>query len=166
MHGVWTADVSISTSDRRLKTNIRPLYETLQETSQHLGAPREEGAHEGSTAWTLREMRPVSYTFKKGEDAKQVRFGFIADEMEKVIPQVVDTEEKGMFDGEEIPEKKGVNYMDLVAVLTGMLKDLQQGLTALTPQLATVEERIRKRKERKAKKKQKKSTRQKEEKTV
>lgn len=146
MHGVWTADVSISTSDRRLKDNIKPLYQTLQETSLTLASgwssPQGEDA---TTGWVLREMRPVSYTFKKGADTKQVRFGFVAQEVEKVLPSVAPT-----IDDEV--QTKGVDYMDLIAVLTNALKELQQGIKTITPRMLSVEDRVRKRKESKYKK--------------
>ena len=37
----------------------------------------------------LKQLRPVSFNFKNSAEAKQLRFGFIADEVEAVLPQVV-----------------------------------------------------------------------------
>jgi hypothetical protein len=147
LHGVWTADVSISTSDRRLKDNIKPLYQTLQETSHKLASGWSSSSQEEDTmtGWILREMRPVSYTFKKGPDSKSVRLGFIAQEVEKVLPSVAPT----------IPDEqqtKGVDYMDLIAVLTNALKELQEGIKTITPRMLSIEDRVRQRRERKRKK--------------
>ena len=40
-------------------------------------------------AWALRELRPVAYRFRAGAEAKYTRFGFIADELERVLPELV-----------------------------------------------------------------------------
>lgn len=147
LHGVWTADVSISTSDRRLKDNIKPLYQTLQETSSKLASGWSSPQGEDTmTGWVLREMRPVSYSFKKGADSKQVRLGFVAQEVEKVLPSVAPT-----INDEQ--QTKGVDYMDLIAVLTNALKELQQGIKVITPRMLSIEDRVKKRKERKYKNK-------------
>lgn len=146
LHGVWTADVSISTSDRRLKTNIKPLYQTLQESSYALSSGwSSDRGEDTDIGWVLREIRPVSYTFKKGADSKQVRFGFIAQEVEKVLPSVAPTID-------DAAQTKGVDYMDLIAVLMNALKEIQQGIKTVIPRMLSVEERVRKRKERKYKK--------------
>jgi hypothetical protein len=146
LHGVWTADVSISTSDSRLKTNIKPLYQTLQESSYALTSGWSSDRGEDSAiGWVLREIRPVSYTFKKGADSKQVRFGFIAQEVEKILPDAAPT-----IDDEV--KTKGVDYMDLIAVLTNALKELQEGIKTITPRMLSIEDRVKKRKERKYKK--------------
>merc|ERR1719491_1350335 len=93
------------TSDRRLKSNIMPLQRTLREVI----APRSDKKVAGGTRtptgagggqspgaggrdgaiWLLRQLRPVSYFFRKGVDSKSMRFGFIADELDSVVPEVV-----------------------------------------------------------------------------
>ncbi|OLP93749.1 hypothetical protein AK812_SmicGene24293 [Symbiodinium microadriaticum] len=63
LHGTWTYPSSGTVnSDRRLKTEITPLR---------------------------RQLRPVSYSFKAGSESKYMRFGFIADELETTVPQLV-----------------------------------------------------------------------------
>lgn len=56
-------------SDRRLKKEIEPVQMGLQK---------------------LREMRPVTYRYKT-DKKDQVRFGFIAQELEDIVPEVVDS---------------------------------------------------------------------------
>lgn len=155
LHGTWTADAVISTSDRRLKTNIKDLTTTIEDN--HMGqvpardgtaAPHrlagagDEGAagRQTSMSWLLREMRPVSYNFKKGPEAKYVRFGFIADELEQVVPQVVRTlpQDQQGVDGQEEP-RKGVVYPDLIAVLTAAVKDFGQQMQGLSNRLQVAE---------------------------
>eukprot|EP00406_Dinophysis_acuminata_P001146 CAMPEP_0179212714 /NCGR_PEP_ID=MMETSP0797-20121207/1260_1 /TAXON_ID=47934 /ORGANISM="Dinophysis acuminata, Strain DAEP01" /LENGTH=280 /DNA_ID=CAMNT_0020918359 /DNA_START=130 /DNA_END=972 /DNA_ORIENTATION=- len=114
LHGTWMADTVVAVSDRRLKDNIKPLVSTLQQNYDALharpspgGAPKpaapvapgdggggrdEQAAPKKDSpalSWVLRQLRPVSYNFRKGSEAKNMRFGFIADEMERVLPQVV-----------------------------------------------------------------------------
>lgn len=58
--------------------------------------------------WLLRELRPVSYSFRDGPEAKYARYGFVAQELERVLPELVVN--KG--------EDKFVIYQDMVAILT------------------------------------------------
>lgn len=169
MHGTWYADTTLTTSDRTMKSNIRPLLDTMhenQKASRETAAAVEDeavdgggGAAAGAAAnglaqpspqstmdWVLRQLRPVSYNFKSGAESKHMRFGFIADEMEKILPQVVrelPTEEKNATHSggkqEEIPKKKGIIYGDLIAVLTASVKDLGGQLSALTDRVKTAE---------------------------
>jgi len=167
LHGTWYSDTVISVSDRRLKRNIMPLAETLTDNYKQRGGPA-SSQHEGglwngnnndtsnnnatslqlgetpdtkSLDWVLRQLRPVSYHFKKGSDAKNMRFGFIADEMEKVLPQVV-RELPDQEDAEVDPilgKKKGIVYPDLIAVLTAMMRDFSGQLKAVQARVKTAE---------------------------
>merc|ERR1712072_482309 len=115
LHGLWYSDYIVHTSDRRLKKNIQPIMESLDARAA------EKGATEDSARWVLRELRPVSYQFKRGPESKLQRFGFIADDVQATIPQVV----------RENPSKnkiKGILYEDLLAVLAAVLQSMQRQL--------------------------------------
>lgn len=134
LHGSWNVESSLVTSDRRLKTNIMPLQRTLRDVI----APRgEKKAPPGSTQvagqeggkskagdgalWLLRQLRPVSYSFRKGMDSKYMRFGFIADELESVVPEVV------RHPGDrEVTDQKAVVYQDLIALLAAASQSQQK----------------------------------------
>lgn len=164
LHGTWSSENSVTVSDRRLKTNIRPLMHTLRQNKvaaisrgevpaepgvtggpEPKGAPDAEDDPEGAPGtlrWLLRSLRPVSYNFKQGQDAKQVeqvRFGFIAQDVERVLPQVVheinETSEKA--DGQE--PRKGIAYPDLIAVMTAMMKDFSGELQGVRARLEAAE---------------------------
>jgi len=140
LHGTWYSDTVISVSDRRLKDNITPLQRTLRQNKEAYGLPGAEPTEgsESSTAfgWVLRQLRPVSYNFKKGSDAKNMRFGFIADEVERVLPQVV----RELPGKEGDPDrKKGIVYPDLIAVLTGMMREFSTQLKAVQSRVKTAE---------------------------
>lgn len=155
LHGTWTADVTITTSDRRLKKNIRNLDLTLRQNKINAQGPKSAStdpapsapgaAGRPSTAsWLLRQLRPVSYNFKQGNEAKYMRFGFIADEIEQVLPQVVrelpnQPVEEENAQGKKEPPKKGVMYTDLIAVLTTVVKDFSFQLKGLQARMKTAE---------------------------
>jgi len=129
LHGKCYSDVDLSVSDRSLKTNIQNLDQTL---------------HDRDSAGALRDLRPVSYTYKgDGQEAKKTRFGFIADEMKKTLPELTRT----LPQHDE--EKLGIVYQDLLAFLVASLQGLSKEMSVLMPRLASVEERIIKRKKRK-----------------
>jgi hypothetical protein len=116
LHGTWTSDTTFTTSDRRLKTKIAPLYKKMiRDYSTRV--PQNElfqldtiPAKDQATMATLRELRPVSFKYKNTPEAKYSRFGFIAQEIEKVMPDVVHTNPKDGF--------KYVTLQDLIAVIT------------------------------------------------
>lgn len=58
--------------------------------------------------WVLRELRPVSFFLKRGPEAKHVRYGFVAQEVERILPGMV----------RDHNQRKYLVYQDLVAVLT------------------------------------------------
>lgn len=134
LHGTWSADTVVTVSDRRLKSNIRQLSRTLSESP--VGATNTSDLQ---ASWILRQLRPVSYNFKKGSDVKHVRFGFIADEMEKVLPQIV----RELPNQKETSDpKKGIVYTDLIAVLTGAVKEFNALMTAMSSRVAAAENEL------------------------
>ncbi|CAE7388305.1 unnamed protein product, partial [Symbiodinium natans] len=86
LHGLWYADHMLHISDRRLKKSIHPLAAGLDEKASAAGAFASDGQ---GAAWILRQLRPVSYYFKRDTEAKHPRFGFIADEVAETLPEVI-----------------------------------------------------------------------------
>jgi len=87
----------------------------------------EHARKSGATVdWLLRELRPVSFKFREGAEAKGTRYGFVAQEVEKILPEMV----------REKDQTKFVVYQDMVAVLT-LASQVQQ------ERLASSEERAR-----------------------
>ena len=87
-------------SDRRLKKQIKPL-------SYGLAA--------------LLKMHPVSYQLKDGDNNKHL--GFIAQDLEKITPEVVDMGDNNML---------GVRYTELIPVLTKAIQEQQEIIEKIT----------------------------------
>jgi hypothetical protein len=90
-----------NTSDRRLKENISPIQDGMQR---------------------LMQLDPVQYQWKADlneEDAHQARkqLGLIAQDVEKVLPELVITNDDGL---------KSVNYIGLIPVLIKSIQDLKK----------------------------------------
>jgi len=172
LHGSWNVESSLVTSDRRLKTNIMPLQRTLRDviaprgekkapasselkTSMGLqhsgqGTGSKGGAGDGAL-WLLRQLRPVSYSFRKGMDSKFMRFGFIADELESVVPEVV--RRPG---DREVTDQKAVVYQDLIALLAAATQSQQKLIEQQQDRVQKLEERLLKLEQAKEDKKTKK----------
>merc|ERR1719282_1034625 len=100
LHGAWSSEATVTTSDRRLKKNIEPLYRTIAMQARDRwnrkgGAPDSliqtddtdrtslstQSSADSATAmgrqqpigWLLRELRPVSFYLKRGPEAKYLR---------------------------------------------------------------------------------------------
>lgn len=141
LHGHWEFD-QFSASDRSLKENIKGMMATIQDRSR-------AGVIGLSWEQLLDHLNPVSYTYKTDSQLK-TRLGFIADEMETVLPEVVKTTSAG---------RKGIVYLDLVAVLTTLAKGMFEDMSKLTAQLGVVETRIQQRKAWKKKKRKREKAR-------
>jgi hypothetical protein len=87
--------LTTSTSDGRLKENVRTLQNSLNKVMQ---------------------LRGVSFTWKNNPEYGQ-RIGFIAQEFEKVIPELVFTNETDGY--------KGINYAEVSSVLVEAIKELK-----------------------------------------
>jgi len=87
-----------SSSDERLKTNIQSLQNSLEKVNQ---------------------LNGVSFNWKANG---QESVGLIAQDVEKVFPQIVGTDKEGM---------KSVDYTKLVAVLIEAIKEQQKQIDEL-----------------------------------
>ncbi|HRH49124.1 MAG TPA: tail fiber domain-containing protein [Panacibacter sp.] len=105
---VWAIDGTINTSDLRDKTNIRDMRYGLKEIMQ---------------------LRPVSFNWKNF-DTKQDKLGVIAQEIQKVMPEVVRDYELKVNETtgktEKVPSARlGVMYADMIPVLIKAIQELQ-----------------------------------------
>jgi len=129
LHGIWRSDETIASSDERLKTNIKPLQKRLDAAALKLGVPAEPGHDDGNdkSNWILRQLRPVSYNYKKDPTGNnnQTRFGFIAQDLERVLPEVIRTTNSQHDNEGEPADRKAVVYQDLIAVLAQTSKNHQ-----------------------------------------
>ncbi len=116
-----------STSDGRLKTNTKSLVNGLD---------------------LVMKLKPKTYQFKndiKGiELSKGPQIGFVAQELEKVIPELVSTDmhdmidESGKASGEQM-EIKGINYLGIIPVLTKAIQDQQELILKLEARITQLE---------------------------
>jgi len=105
-----------SASDYRLKENILPMT--------------------GALAKVL-TLKPITYKWKSdGSDGQ----GFIAHELQEVIPDAV-TGEKDAVDEKGDPKYQGVDTSFLVATLTAAIQEQQALITSLTDRIAALEAR-------------------------
>ncbi|MFC7669408.1 tail fiber domain-containing protein [Hymenobacter humi] len=99
---VFTVNGTVQTSDARLKTNITGL---------------------GYGMSTVMALRPVRYAWKKTPNQTN-KIGFIAQELQKVVPEVVSV-------GTDANQTLGVNYAELVPVLVKALQEQQAQLDTM-----------------------------------
>lgn len=100
---------TITASDIRLKENIEPLESALDK---------------------VKNLRGVSYNWKKTDDKnfpEGRHYGVIAQEIEKVLPEVVSTAPDGT---------KSVAYMGVIPVLIEAIKEQQKRIEALEKKLS------------------------------
>lgn len=133
IHGIWSADAegynlgSNAWSDRRLKANIQPIMAAIANRTVN------------SSVSLLNMLRPVAYNMQG--DPARIRFGFIADEMQQVLPEVVRYTGAGKDSA-----RAGIMYLDLLAVLACSIQELTLEMNRVVERLSAVEERIQRRK--------------------
>lgn len=110
---VYAANGTIQTSDVRLKKNILPLTYGLNEVIK---------------------LEPVSYDWKDNSGTHKV--GLIAQEVRKIIPEVVV--------GDESKESIGMNYAELVPVLVNAIKELNTELINSKAELQKSNDQLKK----------------------
>ena len=105
----WTTGYYAS-SDKKFKKDIKPIENALEKVQQI----------EGKTyAWNTESNKDMN--FDNGGHS-----GFIAQELEKVLPHLVATDEKG---------NKAVNYIELMPYLIEAIKDQQTQINDLKSQI-------------------------------
>ena len=82
----------------------------------------------------VKKLRGVEYTWNKGGRKGQKDLGVIAQEVEKVIPEVVRDKEMPLMDDSE-ETYKTVDYEKLSAVLIEAVKELTQKVNNLEKRL-------------------------------
>jgi hypothetical protein len=93
-HVVYCTDLVLG-SDRKIKKNIAPLTYGIDAISR---------------------LKPVSYQFISDEKNQQ-RFGFIAQELEEVMPELIRKDES---------ENYSVSYLDMISILVKSVQEQQQ----------------------------------------
>jgi hypothetical protein len=96
--GVW-----VNASDRRLKTNIQPITYGLPE---------------------ILALRPVNYNMK---ESGEPQVGFIAQEVQEIIPELITGTEGHMEKGETL----GMSYGNLSAILVKAIQTQQETIDRL-----------------------------------
>jgi hypothetical protein len=109
--GEWT-----NASDARLKTNVVNTPYGLS---------------------TVLKLRPVNYTMVKGGEAQ---VGFLAQEVQKIVPEVVSGTEGDISKGETL----GLSYGNLVPVLTKAIQEQQQTISSQQAQITDLSLKLEK----------------------
>lgn len=125
--GFFDGDVTVTgtflnPSDKRLKKDIKSEKNVLEQ---------------------IEKLRPVVYQFKKTEKINLpsgLQHGFIAQELEEVLPELVKEVTKPVFNEEgEITGNmtyKSVNYIGMISILTQSVKELNAEVNRLEQELS------------------------------
>jgi hypothetical protein len=120
--GFFDGDISTTAgffapSDRKLKENISNLENTIE---------------------SILQLKPKSYTYIESDKinlSKGNQYGFIAQELEEIFPELTKNIKKPVFDENnnivEYLEYKSVNYLGLIAILTASVQELSQEVERL-----------------------------------
>jgi hypothetical protein len=105
----------VQLSDARFKQNVKKIRDSLQKIMALRGV-------------TYKWIDAVSF-------GDQTNIGFIAQEIEAVIPEIIDTDEKGI---------KRVRYSELIPILVEAFKEMQSEMVSLQVDSFEKEKEIRK----------------------
>ncbi len=108
-NGVYTGTWA-SVSDRKFKTNIQPLNSALNKVMQLQ-----------VKTFEMKLDEYPSMNFSKG-----TQFGFIAQELQQIIPELVSNDVAPGATKDETIEYLGVNYIGMIPVLTKALQEQQE----------------------------------------
>jgi hypothetical protein len=102
---IWNAPSFNATSDLRLKENIKPLENSLNK---------------------ICSLEGVEFNFKNNKNNKMI--GFIAQDVEKIVPEVVNT-------ANDEDKYKSLAYGNVTALLVEAIKELRQEVKELRDEL-------------------------------
>ncbi|MBU1678591.1 MAG: tail fiber domain-containing protein, partial [Bacteroidetes bacterium] len=111
--GVWASYFSQGSSIR-WKKDVKPLKNSLT---------------------NLMKLQGVSYLLKEAENGAMRKIGFIAEEVGKVFPELVNYEENGV-------DARGLEYAQITAVLVEAVKELKAELDAKDAQINELIKRV------------------------
>jgi hypothetical protein len=128
-NAVYAASGTVNTSDAREKKNVKDINYGIE---------------------TIKKLRPVEYQWISGNDDNK-KLGLIAQELQKVIPEVVVSKEY-VITNEETNEgewkeanRLGVYYSDLIPVLIKGMQEQQTQIEELQPaKVVALEEKVAK----------------------
>jgi hypothetical protein len=103
---LWTIGGTVQGSDLRLKTNVSSLFHMVDK---------------------LLALRAVRFKWRNAREDDSYRIGLIAQEVESVLPEVIETGPDGM---------KGINESGLVAAIITAIKEQQAELCELRAEIA------------------------------
>jgi hypothetical protein len=112
-------------SDRRLKDNITPLENVLQKTKQVTGVRFEWNSEHDKIKLNK------SIVFQRAFSGESI--GFIAQDLEKVVPELVFTDEDGF---------KSVQYGQLVSLGIGSIQEQQKTIYSIYDRINKLKEII------------------------
>ncbi|WP_298418675.1 tail fiber domain-containing protein [uncultured Kordia sp.] len=115
---------TFTVSDKKFKENIKDEENVLEKLAQ---------------------LDAVTYTFKPNDQLnlpEGLQHGFLAQNLEKIFPELVTTINKPIIDKENKEtgtyEYKAVNYVGMISVLTSSLKEMNEKVIALENELETI----------------------------
>jgi hypothetical protein len=122
LHGVWISETPVTTSDLRFKKNIVPLVKELSQRTSEIKNATE----------IVNALRPVA--FSMDSLVAERRYGFIAQELEKLVPDlVISTNDT---------DTKGILYQDIIALLVGAFQERMIEEEATSEQLRLVQNEL------------------------
>lgn len=113
--GTITCNNITTVSDTRLKDNVESLDNSLD---------------------LINDLEGVTYEFKKQDDmnlADDQQYGFIAQEVEKVLPSLVNTPEEGY---------KSLEYQQFIPILTNAVKEQQEQIVTQEQTIDNLKDRV------------------------
>jgi len=101
-----------------------------QLSNSHIG----NDADEDALLNVVRQLRPVSFRYKDNSESKHSRYGFVAQELEALLPAVVQAD--------PISGLRYVSYTDVLAVLVLGAQHTETLVTKVNLDLTSLEERL------------------------
>ena len=113
---VWSFDGMVQMSDKRLKKNIDNISNGLN---------------------LVNLMNPVKYNWKSERSDEKKHLGFLAQELEKIVPEVI-VHNENSTDGKD---NYGVKYAELIPVLVKAIQELSEKNEALEKRIKALEKK-------------------------
>lgn len=135
VNGIMRVNTTVYSSDKRLKSNITPLKDQtknlfkLNGVSYNFNDPALKSEDNIAQLQTTDSSKIMSEPIKFDD---RIHYGFIAQEVQKVFPELVYEDTEGML---------GVDYVAFIPLLLAELKEQNEAIEKLKSELEELEER-------------------------
>jgi len=137
---LWVNGMTVTPSDSRIKQNIKDINDATAIIKKLRPVNYDKVIDKKNVILNIESVNPIKATGKRPISHHQIEYGLLAQEVELVLPQLVQEKQIDYKDS-EITSLKGVNYVGLIPILIKAVQEQQVEIELLKKEIETLKTR-------------------------